>query len=306
MSQPGSRIASARLVSAARGILGALIIWVPTALSAQAGGRRNALDGIVPPAPSRADTMLAMGRLAAAEEALYAAVDARPRSPSPRGALAAYLASRGRFKIAEVLFDEAQRFGASPQAIRAAKERMAPYRAVVADGPAVAIRVSPRVGDPTSILAFVGRFSARGDSLQMFLDLTVEGVRVGRRAAERMRVRDGRTSLWIGERQLDGLRVTIDSLDTPDDVRVGLDVLWPLHPQLDTRTGILTLGRAPNAAAITGRVEQIPFVLTFPGLQLVPRVGQPPVALESRAGQALLRESRWQVDAATATLIVER
>lgn len=114
--------------------------------------------------------MLAMGRLAAAEEALYAAVDARPRSPSPRGALAAYLASRGRFKIAEVLFDEAQRFGASPQAIRAAKERMAPYRAVVADGPAVAIRVSPRVGDPTSITAFVGRFSARGDSLQMFLD----------------------------------------------------------------------------------------------------------------------------------------
>lgn len=306
MSQARPGLARALLVCITLGVVGALTLSAPSALVAQAGARRNPLDGVVPPAPSRADSMLAAGRLAAAEEALYAAVDARPRNPSPRGALAAYLASRARFRIAEVLFEEAQRFGASPAAVRAAKERMAPYRVAVATGPVVAVSIAPLLGDPTAILMFVGRFSARGDSLGVLLDPTVEGLRVGRRAAERLRVRDGRTSLWIGERQLDGLRVTIDSLDTPDDVRVGLDVLWPLHPQVDTRAGILTLGRAPDVVGIPGRVEQIPFLLTFPGMQLVPRVGQPPVALESRAGQALLRESRWQVDAATATLIVER
>lgn len=37
-------------------------------------------------APSRADSLLAQGRLAAAEHALYAAADAKPRDPSARGA----------------------------------------------------------------------------------------------------------------------------------------------------------------------------------------------------------------------------
>lgn len=286
--------------------LGALILQAPVSLAAQGGAGRNTADRVVAPAPSRADTMLALGRLAAAEEALYAAVDARPRSPAPRGALAAYLASRARFKIAEVLFDEAQRFGASPAAITRAKEAMAPYRVRVADGPVVAVPIAPTVGDPTAILAFAARLSAGGDSLMVRLDPTMHGVRVGRRVAERLRLHGGRTSLWIGERRLDDLQVHVDSLDTPDQVRVGLDVLWPLHPQVDTRAGILTLGRAPNAAGIAGPVEQVPFVLTFPGLQLVPRVGQPPVALESRAGRALLRETRWQIDAASATVVVER
>lgn len=290
-------------------LLGALLavgLQRPMALAAQSTATRSAQDHILPPAPSRADSMLARGRLAAAEEALYAAVDAKPRDPAPRGALAAYLASRARFKIAEVLFDEAQRFGASPPAIRLAKQAMLPYRVTVSDGPVVAIPIAPMVGDPTATLAFAARFSARGDSLPVLLDLSVQGVRVGRRIAERLRLRAGRTSLWIGERRLDDLHVYVDSLGTPDEVRVGLDVLWPLHPQVDTRAGILTLGRAPNVAGIAGPVQQIPFVLTFPGVQLVPRVGQPPIALQSRAGQALLRMTRWQVDAATATLLVER
>ena len=68
----------------------------------------------------------------------------------------------------------------------------------------------------------------------------------------------------------------------------------------------VTLGRAPDLAAMAGRVEQLPFLLTFPGMQLVPRVGQPPMALESHAARVLLRGTRWQIDAATATLVVER
>lgn len=253
--------------------------------------------------PSRADSMLAVGRLAAAEQALYAAADARPRAPEPRGALGAYLASRGRFRIAEVLFQEAQRFGANPRTVQRAIAVMAPYRARVPAGPVVAVPITATT-DRSALFAFAVE-GARGAYTALF-DPRARGVVLGRAAAERLVVREGRVTLEIGGRRLEGLEATIDSLATPDEVRVGLDALWALQPQVDERAGMLTLGRAPNPAGIAGRVEQVPFVLTFPGMLLVPRVGFPPFALESREGRALLRGTRWQIDAATATIMIER
>ncbi len=253
--------------------------------------------------PSRADSMLAVGRLAAAEQALYSAADATPRAPAPRGALGAYLASRGRFRIAEILFQEAQRFGANPRTVQRAIAVMAPYRVRVAAGPVVAVPISSTT-DRSALFAFPVR-GARGEFAAL-LDPRVRGVVLGRGAAEQFTMRGGRVTLQIGARTLEGLEATVDSLATPDVVRIGLDALWALHPQVDERAGMLTLGRAPDPAAIPGRVEQIPFVLTFPGMLLVPRVGFPPFALESREGRALLRGARWQIDAATATITIER
>lgn len=253
--------------------------------------------------PSRADSMLAAGRLAAAEQVLYAAADARPRAPEPRGALGAYLASRGRFRIAEILFQEAQRFGANPRTVQRAIAVMAPYRVAHPAGPVVAVPITPTL-DRSALFAFSVR--GTGDEVTALFDPSVRGVVLGRAAANRFAVRADRVSLGIGARRLAGIEATVDLLVSPDEVRIGLDVLWGLHPQVDERAGVLTLGRAPNLAGFSGKVEQVPFVLTFPGMLLVPRVGAPPHQLNSREGRALLRGTRWHIDAATATLAIER
>lgn len=263
-------------------------------------------QGTYPPSiaqPSRADSLLAVGRLAALEQTLYSAADARPRAPEPRGALGAYLASRGRFRIAEILFQEAQRFGANPRTVQRAIAAMAPYRVRVSDGPEVAVSITTTT-DATALFAFP--VSAGRSEFMALFDPRVRGVVFGRSAAATAALRAGRVTLRIDARVLEGVEATVDSMATPTEMRVGLDVLWGLHPQVDERASVLTLGRAPNPAAIPGRVEQVPFVLTFPGMLLVPRVGSPPFTLESRAGRALLRGSRWQIDAATATIMVER
>jgi len=88
-----------------------------------------------------------------------------------------------------------------------------------------------------------------------------------------------------------------------DEIRIGLDVLWSLQPIFDERAGTLTLGRSVTA---TSTAQQLPWMLTFPGLLLVPEVGQPPLRIESARGRALLRGTRWQIDTRTATIRIER
>lgn len=122
----------------ALGLLGALC-----AMSAVGAGAQQ--RGAPPPGPSRADEYLAVGRLALAERELYAAVAAEPRQPAPRGALARYLASRGRFRIAEELFLEALRFGADTPSVARAMAAMEPYRAPVERRPIPGVRVPPAV-----------------------------------------------------------------------------------------------------------------------------------------------------------------
>jgi hypothetical protein len=287
-------------------LLGAL--WA-TAAGAQSPPTSDStrLLSVPPPQAPVAERLLAAGRLAAAEAALYAAADARPRAPEPRGALAMYLASRGRFRIAEILLEEAQRFGASAAQVRRALALFAPYRVAVPPGAETTVSLTPTL-DARALWQFPIR--AGDAAFSALFDPSVRGLRIGRGAAQTLGVQ-GRAphtlaNIWIGERRLARVDVTVDSLAAPDEIRIGLDALWALHPLVDERAGTLTLGRAPNAARLAGRVEQVPFVLTFPGMLLVPTVGQPPIGLEARAARALLRGTRWQVDAATATLIVER
>lgn len=255
--------------------------------------------------------MLAVGRLAAAEAALYAAVAARPRAPETRGALGLYLASRARFRLAEVLFYEAVRFGADSTTALRAIAAMAPYRVRVPAGPAVEVALRPS-SDPRAL----GTFSVRAqrasrDEYAATFDPTVQGLVLGRAAAVAFGVDAARPGavvreFWIGERRLSDLAAHTDPLASPNEVRVGLDVLWPLHPVVDETRGILTLGRAPDPAARTARAEQVPFVLIFPGLSIVPRPGVSPMPLEGRAARALLRGTRWWIDAAQSTVVIER
>ncbi len=266
-----------------------------------------------PPAPSRADSLLALGRLAAAEEALYAAAAARPRAPEARGALGLYLASRARFRIAETLFWEAVQFGADSGSALRAVAMMAPYRVRAAEGPVVTVPLRPAT-DARSIGVFPIRpRRAMRDEVTAEFDPTVSGLVVGRRAAADFAAGE----LWIGDRRLTGIAMRVDSVASPGAVRVGLDVLWPLRPVIDQRAGTLTLGAGPDRpAAVAGTAAgstsvgashaTIPFVLRFPGLALVPRPGTAPVAIESRAGRELLRGARWWVDAERSVIVVER
>lgn len=285
-----------------------LLLSAPTiALQAQDDRIRITRPGAAPPQPSDAERFLAQGRLAAAEAALYADVEANPRAPEPRGALGLYLASRARFRIAEVLFEEAQRFGADPVRVRRALAQLAPYRAAVAAGPAVTLTLRPSIEANVlgEIDATLGRSS---ETLVAIVDPNVHGLVLGRRLAETAGLR-GRNAaapaIELGGRRIQPATVTVDSLASPTQMRVGLDVLWGLHPQVDAAAGTLSLGRTPPAQ-LSATQRRIPFVLTFPGMLLVPQVGQAPVALGSREARLLLANRPWQLDAATSTIIVGR
>jgi len=144
--------------------------------------------------PSRADSLLAQGRLAAAEDALYAAADAKPRDPGARGALAAYLASRGRFT---------QRFGADPSRVRLARAAIEPYAKSAGAGAEVSVPLTPS-RDPRSLGAIPVR-QGRGaaERFTAFIDPNVSGVTMGREVARRFGFERGRplAELWIGERR---------------------------------------------------------------------------------------------------------
>jgi len=256
--------------------------------------------------PSRADSLIAQGRLAAAEATLYAASDAKPRDPAARGALAAYLASRGRFSIALVLFDEAQRFGAAASRVNLARAAIRPYTRAAAAGPEVTLpwRASPAPGLLGSITV-----RAREDSTSSMpaqIDPNATGLVAGVGIAARLGLRrgDALPALWLGARRLSDVPVRVDSTIGIDELRLGLDLLWALEPLIDERASTLTLGRRTPTAA-DGATE-IPWLLTFPGLQLVPRAAAPPLRIESAAGRALLQGRRWQIDTRRAVVRVER
>ena len=142
--------------------------------------------------------MLAIGRLAAAEDALYAAVAARPRAPAPRGALGKYLASRARFRIGEILLTEAMRFGADSGSVLRAVAAMAPYRTGSAV-PAPEVTVKFRVSEDGRTL---GTFAVRttDGARTAVLDPTITGIVA----------RSGVREFWVGERRFAAYVASVD------------------------------------------------------------------------------------------------
>jgi hypothetical protein len=66
---------------------------------------------------TRADNLLRVGRVFAAETLYYYAVRRAPRDPEARLALGRYLAARGALRIGAVLMEEARYFGADPKKV---------------------------------------------------------------------------------------------------------------------------------------------------------------------------------------------
>lgn len=247
---------------------------------------------------SRVDTLLAWGRLAAAEQALYAAVEARPRAPEARGALAWYLASRARFGISDVLFAEALRFGADSGAVRRARATIAPWT-VRHDGAEVTVPFVFAEDART-----IGSFEVQVDGAPMraVLDPNVSGVSVRTALAARSAGR----GISVGARTLPRPRVAVDAKVPEGELRLGLDVLWGHAPVFDEVRGTLTLTARNAAPRVVEPAERIPFVLTMPGLWLVLRPGVAPAPVESPQGRVLLRGARWRVDVDASVFVIER
>lgn len=247
-------------------------------LAAQ-GARTQLPSGTRPAERSRADSLIESGWLEEGEDLLYAAVRARPREPSARGALAAYLATRGQLRVAEVLFDEARRFGADEVRVTQALAAMAPWSEGRVDPdtlPAVRLPEALRArrelrrqrgwiarwgGEGYLDLPFtfvtegsiIGHFVIEGPRGPMIaeVDVSITGLLLHSARDTAIEVEtfggDGPgTPVLIRELRLGGERWTsvdarIDPRVPAGRVRVGLDVLWWRAPRFEPATGRIKL-----------------------------------------------------------------
>ena len=90
-------------------LAGVVIAVVAAAMIPTAAGAQWAV--------ARADSLLASGRVGAAESLYYAASNSRPRDAIARAALGRYLASRGALRPGAVLLEEARLFGGDTASI---------------------------------------------------------------------------------------------------------------------------------------------------------------------------------------------
>lgn len=282
--------------------------------------------------PSAAELAIATGRLDLAEDALYAAVRRDPQAPAARGALGAFLASRGRFLAGATLLDEALQFGADTAAVEARQfevYRWAGEYARIADLHTLRISTAAREAYSRAGRAVVsGAMSSTVDlrpntALGLGrIELAVGGVTV---AADVDPLASGLylpsslplfsaidatgasadttfgvvRSATIGGVAMASLPVAL----VPDIAvgRIGLDVLALVVPTFDRDGRKLTVHGGPYAPP--GR--SLPVLLGFPGVSFVAADGAGPVGLHTPGGQAALRGARWTLDVARGAMVIE-
>jgi hypothetical protein len=222
------------------------------------------------------DSLLAAGRLAAAESVYYAEARARPRDPVARAALGRYLAARGATRVGAVLVEEARQFGGDSTSLARALvplyERLGDFAAIDTLRPVVISAVEkrrarwlrdrpPRASFQDSVVLMTYRPTADGQGVGTVLlrlgksevpaiiDPRISGLVVPRPMARELRTFGG--DMGTTAAVADGIRLggiafsnVPASVDAPDTkVRIGLDVLAPYAPGFDPRRGILTLRR---------------------------------------------------------------
>jgi hypothetical protein len=274
---------------------------------------------------SAADVAIAAGRLDDAEQLLFAASSRATHEPSARGALGIYLASRGKLRIGAVLLEEARQFGGDAQAIEARLAKIylwlgdwtsiAALKHFAASGPEhdrakwLAAGHAPAHNSKDSVtvalepndLTGLGRITITVGraTLQADIDPNIDGLVLPSTPevsaeSQQFGMRDSATvavvrELSIGAMHLANVHARLSPGARP---AIGLDVLAPLLPTFDASSHTLTL--RDRAVVVSG--DAMPFLLGFPGVRIVTRAGQSPVAIENAAGRAALRGSRWTFD----------
>jgi hypothetical protein len=229
----------------------------------------------------QADSLLAAGRLAAAESTYYAAARARPRDPIMRAALGRYLAARGATKVGAVLIEEARFFGGDSAALA---EVLAPLYYRLGDFASLA-SLRPIVLTPSerrraiwladrppqaslrdSVVRLSYRVLGNGDGLgtvilrlgraevPAIIDPRVSGLVLTPAMRDQLRTfgNEQDQTIAVADRaRLGG--ITFSNLPTvigqaQEKARIGLDVLAPYAPTFDPAKGVILLRRVDRRA----------------------------------------------------------
>lgn len=247
------------------------------------------------------DSLLAAGRLAAAESAYYAAVRTSPRDPIVRAALGKYLAARGATRVGVVLLEEARFFGGDsaalartlvplyvrlgdfaaldslrPNVLTPAERRRARWlsdhaaKASLRDS-VVVVSYRP-LGDGQGVGTVLLRLGKT--ELPAVIDPRVSGLILPHAARRGLRTfgTEGRSTLAVAENvRLGGITFfnVPTAIGEPDvKVRIGLDVLAPYAPSFDPRNGLLTLRRVDRLSAATPGIR-VPTLFDGNGVRLL-------------------------------------
>lgn len=310
-----------------RTLCGAIAFTVSVAVAAPLAAQDTR-----PTALSPADSAITEGRIADAEQLLFAASSAAPRDPAARGALGSFMAARGRLKVGAVLLGEARQFGGDRSAIEPLLGRIyawlgdwtstAALKAYAATGPLheralwLAAHAPSRGGADTASVALepnemagLGRIALviGGDTVVADIDPTVDGLVLPaapqiEEESKQFGMREKASvavvyEVGIGAIHLKNVAAT---LSPGARATIGLDLLAPLTPTFDAGAHALSLRL--NPVQVQG--DALPFLLGFPGVRLVARQGEPLVAMESAAGRAALRGSRWTFDLRRGAIVV--
>ncbi|MCX5760185.1 MAG: hypothetical protein NTW72_01550 [Gemmatimonadetes bacterium] len=302
------------------GALGGMSVLSVTGAKAQAPAVR----------PAAADVARATGDVDETERALYAAVRRAPREPSARGALGAWLASRGQLRTGAVLLEEARLFGGDASAIAARLVHVYSWLrdwsslAALTASPlsvgeksraaALADRGSEVIGADSVVVPFaplevgaLGRLpmAIGSDTLWAEVDPQVEGLvlpGLARGAGIVEIVGEDRRGMVLIVKEISLGVLTMRNVPARIDpslgvgrARMGFDLFAMLAPTVDARAGTVTLRRSGRVDERIG-VAEIAFVLGFPGVQLAARRGAPMAPIASPAGRSALRGRPWTVD----------
>lgn len=248
----------------------------------------------------RADSLLAAGRLSAAESAYFATSRANPRDPQARGALGSFLAARGGIVAAIVLLEEARDFGGDsatlarelaplyarqreyaklldlhPQVLSAAQRRQAawlqehPPASSLPDS-VVLLTYSPSPDGMGTVAISVGRAE-----MNAVIDPRIAGLVLPAPTSElRSFGTDGQLTIAVASVVRIGA-VTLANVPTTigntDQARLGFDVVSRLSPTFDPVRRALLLRREipPHTATPAIRGLHVPALYDTNGLRLL-------------------------------------
>lgn len=290
---------------------------------------------------TRANSLLAAGRVFSAETLYYAAVRRTPRDPEARLALGRYLASRGALKVGAVLMEEARFFGGDAKLVAESLvpvyERLGEYGALASlPGSPLAypqrsraewLREHPQtMGGPDSTSVQLVPSDSRTfgrlrlvigtDTVVAVLDPRASGLTLDTAWARRRMVRTFASrgerdpqrmvgvvaSAQIGELAINNLAVSFAPLRGTGSALLGFDLLARLAPTIDPQTGVMMVRREGRVARnLEG--TRLPTLVQSGGLWLLR--GDRLVALNSADGWNLLQGKRWTIDARRGAIVVQ-
>lgn len=244
------------------------------------------------------DSLLGLGRIAAAESAYYAASSARPRDPVARARLGRFIAMRGGTRAGAVLLEEARQFGGDSAAIARALAplyaRLGDYKALAALdhsplSPSEKARAAYLATNPTKVTMRdsvtripyrAGRGAGIGTvlirvgraELAAMIDPGTSGVVVpATMRADVQMMGDSQSvigviTMRIGSQAFENVPASLASGDEP--IRVGFDVLHAFSPTFDPAAGMITLHR-PARVWRPGLGTRVPALYDAAGMRLL-------------------------------------